>query len=272
MLAWCAGDSPVLATAVALRSVSTHGASALELMHREYHAGALHSDAIQRTLHVDSARTAAMVLPSDDSSRRLLMQAEFLFDVGSPHAYLAHKRLPEIEARLGLRFEYVPVLLSAIYKATGNRSPRVAFENVPTKLAYEELEIGRYVSKFAIPFQWNPHFMFDTRLLMRVITAAQLDGALGPCLDAVMHHSWAQPKKLDDVSVLRDALHESGLEAERLIARAQEPDVKAALIERTEAAVQRGAFGVPTFFVDGAMYFGKDRLPDIEEAVRLHLR
>lgn len=200
------------------------------------------------------------------------MQAEFLFDVGSPHAYLAHKRLPEIESRLGIHFEYVPVLLNAIWKGTGNRSPRATFEHVPNKLAYEELEIGRYVSKFDIPFKQNPNALLDTRMLMRVVTAAQLDGALCSCLDAVMHHLWAQPKKLDEVAVLRDALFESGLEAERLIARAQEPDVKAALIERTEAAVQRGAFGVPTFFVDGAMYFGKDRLPDIEEAVRLHLR
>jgi len=200
------------------------------------------------------------------------MQAEFLFDVGSPHAYLAHKRLPEIESRLGIQFEYVPVLLNAIWKATGNRSPRATFENVPTKLAYEELEIGRYVSKFGIPFRWNPHGMLDTRLLMRVITAAQLEQTLRPCLDAVMHHLWAEPKKLDDSSALRAALLESGLDADRLVARAQEPDVKAALIERTEAAVERGAFGVPTFFVDGAMYFGKDRLPDIEEAVRLHLR
>jgi 2-hydroxychromene-2-carboxylate isomerase len=188
------------------------------------------------------------------------MQAEFLFDVGSPNAYLAHKVLPEIERRTGVSFTYVPVLLGGIFKATNNKSPMVAFADVPNKLAYEQLELSRFVKNHKVPFVFNPNFPVNTLAVMRVLTGANLDGALRPVLDAAMHHMWEQPKKLDDPEVLRSAFAESGLDAQRLIARSQEQLVKDALLKSTQEAVARGAFGIPTFFVNGAMFFGKDRL------------
>jgi 2-hydroxychromene-2-carboxylate isomerase len=193
------------------------------------------------------------------------MQAEFLFDVGSPNAYLAHKVLPDIERRTGVSFKYVPVLLGGIFKATNNKSPMVAFADVPNKLAYEQLEITRFVKKHGVPFTFNPYFPVNTLAVMRVVTAAQLEGNLTACLNAAMHHMWEKPKKLDDVEVLRGALTESGLDAAHLIERSQEQQVKDALLKNTQDAVGRGAFGIPTFFVNGAMFFGKDRLGDIED-------
>ena len=195
------------------------------------------------------------------------MQAEFLFDVASPNAYLAHRVLPSVMKRTGITFTYKPVLLGGIFKATNNRSPMVAFADVPNKLAYEQLEIARFVTKHAVPFQMNPHFPVNSLLMMRIVTGAQLDGALLPCLDAAMHHMWEAPKKLDDPEVVRASLAESGLPAERLIARAQEQVVKDALLQNTQDAVARGAFGIPTFFVNGAMFFGKDRLRDVEDEI-----
>jgi 2-hydroxychromene-2-carboxylate isomerase len=193
------------------------------------------------------------------------MQAEFLFDVGSPNAYLAHQVLPEIERRTGVSFTYVPVLLGGIFKATNNKSPMVAFADVPNKLAYEQLELNRFVKKHKVSFVFNPNFPLNMLSVMRVVTGASLDGTLRPVLEAVMHHMWAAPKKLDDPAVLRAALTESGLDADKLLARSQEQVIKDALIKNTQAAVERGAFGIPTFFVNGAMFFGKDRLHDIEE-------
>lgn len=193
------------------------------------------------------------------------MQAEFLFDVGSPNAYLARRVLPEIERRTGVEFTYTPVLLGGIFKATNNNAPLVALADVPNKLAYERLEISRFVQKHGLPFVFNPYFPLNTLPLMRLLTGAKLDGALVPCLDAVMHHMWEAPKKLDDPDQLRAALTESGLDADRLIARSQEQVVKDALLKTTQEAVARGTFGIPTFFVNGAMFFGKDRLRDIED-------
>jgi 2-hydroxychromene-2-carboxylate isomerase len=194
-------------------------------------------------------------------------RVEFLFDFGSPNAYLAHKVIPEIEKRTGATFEYTPVLLGGIFKATGNKSPVEAFGHIKNKLAYEGLETQRFVKKHGITdYQMNPFFPVNTLQLMRMAIAAQNEGFLPRYMDAVFHHMWVAPKKMDDAEVVRAALAESGLDP-ALLDRAQAPEVKAKLIANTEAAVARGAFGIPTFFVDGEIYFGKDRLRDVEEVI-----
>ena len=197
-----------------------------------------------------------------------MTHVEFLFDFGSPNAFLARQIIPGIEKRTGAKFEYTPVLLGGIFKATGNRSPAEAFAGIKNKLDYERLETARFVRRHGIAtFTFNPFFPVNTLQIMRGAVAAQLDGDLLPYLDAVMHHMWEAPKKMDDPAVIRAALLESGLDADRLLARMQDPEVKARLIANTESAVSRGAFGIPTFFVGSEMFFGKDRLRDVEEAI-----
>lgn len=190
---------------------------------------------------------------------------EFLFDVGSPNAYLAHRVIPEIEKRSGATFAYVPVLLGGIFKLTGNRSPVEAFGHIRNKRAFMDAEIGRFVRRHGIVFRFNPHFPVNTLHLMRAAVAAQMDGALAPYVEAAFHHMWEEPKKMDDPAVARAALTASGIDAERLFARAQEDDVKARLMTLTQQAVDRGAFGAPTFFLGGEMFFGKEQLRDIED-------
>jgi 2-hydroxychromene-2-carboxylate isomerase len=198
----------------------------------------------------------------------MVMEAEFIVDVASPNAYLAHKVLPSIEERTHVEFTHTPVLLGGIFKATNNLSPLVKNADVQNKLDYERLELLRFVKKYAVPFEWNPHFPVNSLLLMRVVTAAWLDGNLRAVLAAAMHHMWEVPKKMDDEAVVRAAFMESGFDADKLLRRAREQDSKDALIKNTQAAVARGAFGLPTFFVNGAMFFGKDRLRDVEDEVR----
>jgi 2-hydroxychromene-2-carboxylate isomerase len=195
---------------------------------------------------------------------------EFLFDFGSPNAFLAHQVIPEIEQRTGTRFSYIPALLGGIFKATGNASPAVAYGHVASKLAYERLEMQRFIQRHNITnFKFNPHFPVNTLLIMRGAVAAQLEGILARYLDAVFHHMWVDPKKMDDPEVVCAALDESGLDGSALLARTQAAEVKAGLIANTEDAVGRGVFGIPTFFVGSEMYFGKDRLRDLEEAIRV---
>jgi len=193
---------------------------------------------------------------------------EFLFDFGSPNAYLSHRVIPAIEARTGVSFVYTPVLLGGLFKLTNNQPPAVAFGNIKNKLPYEMLETRRFVARHGLnSFTFNPHFPVNTLQLMRAAVAAQADGTLSEYVEAVFQHMWERPKKMDDPDVFRAALLESGLDAERLIARAQERDVKDALISNTQRACERGAFGIPTFFVGDEMYFGKDRLRDVEEEI-----
>ena len=194
-------------------------------------------------------------------------KVEFLFDFGSPNAFLADRVIPDIEKRTGARFERVPVLLGGIFKATGNQSPMQAFGHIKGKLAYEGLETQRFVKKHGIAdYHANPFFPVNTLNLMRMAIAAQNEGFLPKYMAAVFRHMWVAPKKMDDPAVITAALTESGIDP-KLLERAQAPDVKAKLIANTDAAVARGVFGIPTFFVGDEMFFGKDRLRDVEEAI-----
>jgi 2-hydroxychromene-2-carboxylate isomerase len=195
-------------------------------------------------------------------------RVEFLFDFGSPNAFLCHRVIPSIEARTATRFLYVPVLLGGIFKATGNQSPATAFQHVRNKPQYDRLEIDRFVRKHRIAgFAHSPFFPVNTLALMRGAIAARTLGVFERYVDEMYRHMWIDHKKLDEPTVFAAALKESGFDAERLIETSGLPAIKAELIANTEKAVARGAFGSPTFFVDDEMWFGKERLGDIEEAI-----
>jgi 2-hydroxychromene-2-carboxylate isomerase len=196
------------------------------------------------------------------------MTLEFLFDFGSPNAYLAHKVVGGIEKRTGAKFSYVPVLLGGIFKATNNKPPMIAFSGVKGKMEYEMLETQRFIKHHGLTkFQFNPNFPVNTLLVMRGAVGAMLDGHLMPYVDAVMRHMWEDGKKMDDPEVARAALDASGLDGARILARAQDADVKQRLMDNTAQAVERGAFGIPTFFVGKEIYFGKNTLRDVEDEI-----
>jgi 2-hydroxychromene-2-carboxylate isomerase len=144
-----------------------------------------------------------------------------------------------------------------------------AFGHIKNKLQYEQLETARFIRKHNIArFQFNPFFPVNTLAIMRGAVAADAMGMLPRYADAVFHHMWEAPKKMDDPKVIADALAESGLDAAALLAAAQTPEVKQRLADNTERAVTRGTFGAPTFFVGDEIFFGKDRLPDVEAEIR----
>ena len=196
-----------------------------------------------------------------------MRQAEFHFDFGSPNAYLAHKVLPGIEARTGVAFAYVPILLGGVFKLTNNRSPAESLAGIRNRLDYEWLETDRFVRRHGLKFARNPFFPVNTLAIMRGAVAAQELGVFTAYVDAVFDHMWAEPKKMDDPAVIGAALASSGLPAAELVALAQTQPVKDRLLANTTASVERGAFGAPTFFVGDEIYFGKDRLRDVEEAL-----
>ncbi len=193
---------------------------------------------------------------------------EFLFDFGSPNAYLAYRALPPILARTEAKLEIVPCLLGGIFKATGNRPPFVAFADVKGKMDYEMLEIRRFVAKHGLQkFRFNPHFPVNSLMLMRGLVAAQALGEGPAYLEMGLRGMWEEGLKLDDPEVLARCIEAAGLDAHALLEAAQRPETKQRLADETGAAVRRGAFGIPTFFVAGEMFFGKDRLAQVEEEV-----
>ena len=193
---------------------------------------------------------------------------EFHFDFGSPNAYLAHLVLPDIERRTGAKFDYVPILLGGVFKLTGNRSPVEAFAGIRNKLEYERLETRRFIERHGIArFRSNPFFPVNTLMLMRGAVAARRLGIFERYLDEAYRHMWADPKQLDDPKVLRAALAESNVDADTILALSQTQEVKDELLANTQRSVDRGTFGSPTFYVENEIFFGKDKLPEVEAAI-----
>jgi len=195
-------------------------------------------------------------------------KAEFHFDFGSPNAYFVHKLVPQVEQRTGAKLTYVPILLGGVFKLTNNQPPMVQFKGVKNKQEYQRLEIMRFIEKHGLTaFKMNPHFPVNTVQIMRGAVAAEMDGQLASYVDAVFRHMWEEGRKMDDPEVIRAALDSSGIDGARVLARIQDQDVKDKLLQNTEASVARGTFGAPTFFVGDEIFFGKDRLRDVEEEI-----
>ena len=193
---------------------------------------------------------------------------DFYFDFASPNAYLSHQVVPGIEERTGAKFNYIPVLLGGIFKATNNKPPMEAFFGILNKNEYQSVEMKRFQERHGIDkFKMNPHFPVISLQIIRGAVGAQQDGYLDKYIDEVLKHMWEEPKKMDDPEVIKEAFTESGFDADRLMNQMQDPEIKAQLIENTEKAVKRGTFGIPTFFVGDDIYFGKDTLWQVEEAL-----
>ena len=193
---------------------------------------------------------------------------QFMFDFGSPNAFLSHEAIPAIEQRTGVKFEYVPILLGGIFKATNNKSPAETLAGIKNKPEYIALETERFLRRHGVTkFKPNPFFPVNTLMLMRGVVAAQFEDMFESYFRAAYHHMWVEPKKMDDQQIFRDAFVSSGVDIDRLIVRAQQDDVKNKLIENTQNAVARGEFGSPTFFVGDEIFFGKDRLREVEESI-----
>lgn len=192
---------------------------------------------------------------------------EFLFDFGGPNSYLAHKMLPDICARTGADAVYVPILLGGLFKLTNNQAPLMRYADTPAKRNYEMLEFDRFVKANNLPFKMNPHFPINSLHLMRGAVAAQHLGCFMPYVEAIMTAMWEDGGNTGDSTVVTQVLENAGLDSSALLAKADDPDVKAELAANTEKAAARGAFGVPTFFVDGEMFWGKERLSQVAEAL-----
>ena len=193
-------------------------------------------------------------------------KVDFYFDFASPNAYLSHKVMQSIKERTGAEINYIPVLLGGIFKLNNNKHPMEQFFGVKNKNEYQNIEMQRFIERHDLhSFKMNPHFPVISLQIIRGAIAAENDGYLEDYIDKVLIHMWEEPKKMDDPEVIKAAFEESGFDANKLLEQMQDPEVKAKLIANTEAAVEKGVFGIPTFFVGDEMFFGKDKLWEVEE-------
>ena len=197
-----------------------------------------------------------------------MVSVRFLFDFGSPNAFLVHRAIPAIEQRTGARFAYVPILLGGLFKLTGNQSPAAAFAGIRNKPEYNQLEMQRFLARHGIAdFVFNPHFPVNTLQLMRGSIAARELDVFDRYVDVVFDAMWTGGLDLGQPEVLAATLGEAGLPVDALLALSQTPEIKQRLLDNTQAAFESGAFGSPSFLVGDELYFGKDRLGEVEEEV-----
>jgi 2-hydroxychromene-2-carboxylate isomerase len=190
---------------------------------------------------------------------------EFFFDYGSPYSYLADTRLAGLEGRTGATVVYRPILLGGVFKATGNQSPFA--EPVEAKRRYFSTELHRVVSRLAVAFEHNPHFPINTLGLMRAAYAARALEVFGNFHATIYSAFWTAGSNLGETEVIESVLTAAGLDGKEIVALSTQDEVKAALRATTDEAVERGVFGAPTFFVEGEMFFGNDRMDLVEEAL-----
>lgn len=193
---------------------------------------------------------------------------EFIIDLASPNAYLVNEPLKAIVKRTGAKLKYTPCLLGGIFKATNNQAPMIAFGGIKNKLEYDRLEMQRFIARHKLTkFVLNPHFPINTLLLMRGAVAMDIDGKVEAYIEAMLPPMWEHGRDMNDPDVVKAEWAKAGFDADHLLERTKSQEVKAVLLENTQMAVERGAFGIPTFFVGDEMFFGKERLGQVEEAL-----
>lgn len=201
--------------------------------------------------------------------RKILTKAlELIFDFGSPNAYLVMDLVADLAAQHNAELVITPCLLGGIFKATGNRPPFVQYADAPAKMAYEQLEMRRYIARYNLgKFRMNPHFPLNTLLIMRAAIAAEQDGRLLDYIGVVNRAIWEDGEKMDDPDTILRVLNAGGFDGRALLDRTQDTEIKAKLVANTEHAVARGVFGIPSFFVGGELFFGKERLSQVAEVL-----
>lgn len=193
---------------------------------------------------------------------------EFYYDYGSPYSYLADTQVEAIAKRAGAALVRKPMLLGGVFKATGNASPMT----VEQKSKWSAFDMPLWARHYGVPFQRNPFFPVNTLALMRGAAAAQIDGLFERYHPAIYKAMWVEGRNLNDIAEVAAVLTAAGLDARKFGSRIQDQDVKDRLKATTDEAVARGVFGAPTSFVGDMMFFGNDRLPFVEMALKGELK
>ena len=196
------------------------------------------------------------------------MIVDFIFDVASPNTYFAHKLIPDFEKRTGASFRYIPCLLGGIHKLTNNQPPFIAYANCKNKSDYQMIEIERFVKQHKLTkYKFNSHFPPVTIQVQRGAIAAQKLNVFDEYFECVISAMWENDKNISDINVLKEVLEQNNFDVSSIIDISVSQDCKDELIKNTDNAVSRGAFGVPTFFYENQIFFGKDHMYQLEEYI-----
>ena len=181
---------------------------------------------------------------------------EFFYDYVSVYSYLADSQLSQLTSA---EIVYRPLFLGAVMEATGNRPPGT----VKAKGKYLRTDIERWVKRYSLAFNMNPQFPQNTLKALRLALVAQKHGTFEPVHRALFDAMWVDEMDLSDENVLAEIAAKAGLSLDDI----EDVAIKDELKANSAEAVDRGAFGAPTFFVNDQMFFGNDRFEFINDAL-----
>ena len=195
------------------------------------------------------------------------MNVDFIFDFASPNAYLCHKAIQNLEKNHDIKFNYVPCLLGGIMKLSNNQPPMVTLAEIPNKMKYEfDTAFNRFMKEHSITkFKMNEYFPVNTISLIRGAIVAQKNDFFDSYVEIILCGLWEQSLKLDSPEALHEILTEHDCHADLVIEGIAKDNIKEELIANTSKATEKGAFGIPTFFVEDEMFYGKDTLRELKE-------
>lgn len=185
---------------------------------------------------------------------------DFYYDYGSPTAYLAWTQLPQLCKTHRATLNYCPILLGGVFKSTGNSTPA----GLKPKAKWLFDDVARHAEFYSVPWRMNPHFIINTLTIMRGAMWATNNGCIEDYNRAMFAATWADGKDTSNPEVIAEIVKSAGLDADSMQQAVADADIKKQLIDATDAAVQRGIFGVPTMFAGNVMHFGQDRLLWVE--------
>ena len=190
-----------------------------------------------------------------DRAAPALRTVEFYFDVVSPYSWLAARQAGCVEAA-GARLDFRQVLFAGLLAAHGGKGPA----ETPAKRAYTMRDVLRIAARLGVPAAFPPTHPFNPLRALRMCIALDDREARRRFAVGLMDAAWQSGQDLGDDATLRDVARACALDGDTLLARAGHPDVKQRLLDATAAAVAAGIFGVPTWRVDGELFWGEDRI------------
>lgn len=191
-----------------------------------------------------------------------MKKVEFFFDLSSPYSYLASTQLQALAERTGAEIVWRPMVLGAVFKATGNEMPA----RIPHKARWMGNDLARWADHYGVPFRFSSHFPANAIKAMRLVLVD--DARAADVARAGFRAMWAEDRDLTDEAVLRSIAEAGGLDPAAALQAIETPAIKDRLRANTDEAVARGAFGAPTMIVGDELFWGNDRLHFVEAALR----
>lgn len=190
---------------------------------------------------------------------------DFYWETGSTNTYFALHLIRPIAARHGATIVYHPFNLGYVFR----KHNYVLLEEPEAKIKNRIRDLDRWAERYDLPFRFPTTFPIKTSRTLRGSIAMRRWGKEEAFIDALFAAYWEQDDAtVADYAGMRPLAEKLGVNPDDFEQAAESPETRMALAKSTDDGLARGVFGCPSFFVGGELYWGKDRMEFIEDALR----